>query len=58
MTEIGGLHVLQVNDSEIQLTSLHPSDYSRSFMYPPPPDTVWVPASKMLTKEDPETALG
>jgi hypothetical protein len=27
-------------------------------MYPPPPDILWVPASKMLTKVDPETAMG
>jgi hypothetical protein len=30
--------VLHVNDSEIQLTFLHPSDCNKSFMYALPPD--------------------
>jgi hypothetical protein len=51
--------VLQVNDSEIQLTFLHhPSAPNKSFMYPSPPDILWVAASKVLTKVDPETATG
>jgi hypothetical protein len=29
---------------------------SKSFMYPSLPDILWVPASKVLTKVDPETA--
>jgi hypothetical protein len=27
-------------------------------MYPSPPNILWVPTSKMLTKVDPETAMG
>jgi hypothetical protein len=27
-------------------------------MYPSPPDILWVPASKVLTEVDPETATG
>jgi hypothetical protein len=50
--------VSQVNGSEIQLTFLHPSGPSKSFMYPSPPDILWVPASVVLTKVDPETAMG
>jgi hypothetical protein len=47
--------VLQVNDNEIKLTFLYPSGPSKSFMYPLP-DILWVPASKVLIKVDPETA--
>jgi hypothetical protein len=57
MTESGGLHVLQVNESETQVTFLHPSGPTKSFMYPLP-DSFWVPASKVLTKVDPQTAAG
>jgi hypothetical protein len=48
--------VLQVNKSEIQLTFLHPSGPSKSFMYLSPPDILWVPVSKVLTEVDPDTA--
>jgi hypothetical protein len=50
--------MLQMNDSEIQATFLHPSDPSKLFMYPSPLDILWVPASKVLTEVDPETATG
>lgn len=43
--------VLQVNDSEIQVTSLHPCGLSKSVMYPSLSNILWVPASKA----DPET---
>jgi hypothetical protein len=50
--------VLQVNDSEIQATFLCTSGPSKSFTYSSPPDILWVPASKVRTKVDPENAVG
>jgi hypothetical protein len=38
------------------LASLWPS--KSLFIYPSPPDILWVPASKVFTKVDPETAAG
>jgi hypothetical protein len=40
--------VLQMNDNEIHLMFLHPSDPSKSFMCPSSPDIVSVPPSEML----------
>jgi hypothetical protein len=58
MTEFGGfcVCVLEVNDSEIQLALLHPSEPSKFFMYPSQPDILWAPPSKLLVKVEPETA--
>jgi hypothetical protein len=50
--------VLRVNDSEMRLTFLHPSGSSKFFMCPSLPDILWVPASKVITKVDLETAVG
>jgi hypothetical protein len=40
--------VLQMYEGEIQLIFLYHPDSSISFMYPWPPDILWVPASKVL----------
>jgi hypothetical protein len=42
--------MLPVNDSEIQLTLLHPSDSSKYFMYPLLPDILWFHLQKCLHK--------
>jgi hypothetical protein len=47
-----------VNDSDIKLIFLFPSGPSKSFLYPSLPDILRVPASKVLIKADPETAMG
>jgi hypothetical protein len=58
MTESGGFHVLQMNDSDIQLTFLHAKNLSKSVTYSSSPDILRVLASKVLTKVDPDTARG
>jgi hypothetical protein len=58
VTESGGLRVLQVNNSEIQLTCLHHSGLSKSLMHRLPPNILWDQTSKVLTKVDPESAMG
>lgn len=49
-----GFHVLQMNDSDIELTFLHAKNLSKSFRYPSPPNILRVLASKV----DPDTAVG
>jgi hypothetical protein len=58
MTENGGFHVLQMNASDTELTFLHAKNLSKSFTYSSPPDILRVLASKVLTKVDPDTAVG
>jgi hypothetical protein len=58
LAERRGLIMLQVNDNEIPQTFLHPPGPSKSFKYPSLSDILWVPASKVLTKMDIETAIG
>lgn len=45
------VYVLQVNESEVQETTGHPSGLSRSFTYP----SEWISVSRVLTKVDPRT---
>jgi hypothetical protein len=50
----GGLHA---NESEDYVKFFNHSGTSKSFLtYLSPPDILWIPASKVLTKVDPRTA--